>query len=208
MDSFTSGRRHVSRQTNLLAVRFGVVDTSKRDKILRNVIDDPAIPPITTPYFQFFELDMLAACGRLDQVMEQLRTYWGGMLERGAVTFWEEFDPAVTGTAQYDMYGDRYGKSLCHAWAASPIYLLGRYFVGLRREGSGFVVEPQLEYFQALDCAFPVDGGGGFVRLVWEDGQLTAQTNRAGGALLFGGVRHELTPGLNFSAHGGQAQTE
>ena len=208
VDSFTSGRRHVSRQANLLAVRFGVADNGKRDKILRNVIDNPAIPPITTPYFQFFELDVLAACGRLDQVLDRLRAYWGGMLERGAVTFWEEFDPAVTGTAQYDMYGDRFGKSLCHAWAASPIYLLGRYFVGLRREGGGFVVEPRLEYFQALDCAFPVDGGGGFVRLVWEDGQLTAQTNRAGGALLFGGVRHELTPGLNFSAHGGQAQTE
>lgn len=208
VDSFTSGRQHVSRQTNLLAVRFGVADTSKRDKILRNVIDDPAIPPITTPYFQFFELDMLAACGRLDQVMEQLRTYWGGMLERGAVTFWEEFDPAVTGTAQYDMYGDRFGKSLCHAWAASPIYLLGRYFVGLHREGSGFVIEPRLEYFGRLDCILPVDGKSGLVRLVWEDGQLTAQTNRAGGALLFGGVRHELTPGLNFSAHGGQAQTE
>lgn len=32
---------------------------------------------------------------------------------------------------QYDMYGDRFGKSLCHAWGASPVYLLARYFVGL-----------------------------------------------------------------------------
>lgn len=199
VDSFTSGRRHVSRQTNLLAVRFGIADAGKRALILKNVIDNPAVPPITTPYFQFFELDVLADSGRLEQVMERLRSYWGGMLERGAVTFWEEFDPAVTGTAQYDMYGDRFGKSLCHAWAASPIYLLGRYFTGLRREGTGFVIEPRLEYFKTLDCTFPVDGKGGIVRLAWDSERITAQTNRAGGALLSGGTRYELMPNTPFA---------
>lgn len=198
VDSFTSGRRHVSRQTNLLAVRFGIADKEKRALILQNVIDNPAVPPITTPYFQFFELDVLAACGRLDQVMERLRGYWGGMLERDAVTFWEEFDPAVTGTAQYDMYGDRFGKSLCHAWAASPIYLLARYFAGLRREGAGFVVEPQPKYFKTLDCTLPVDGEGGFVHLILKDG-ITVETNRASGVLLWGGRRYTLTPGVPFS---------
>lgn len=196
VDSFSSGRRHVSRQTNLLAVRFGIADGEKRELILKNVIDNPNIPPITTPYFNFFELDVLADSGRLDQVMDQLRAYWGGMLERGAVTFWEEFDPAVTGTAQYDMYGDRFGKSLCHAWAASPIYLLGRYFVGLRREGDGFVVEPQLKYFESLDCTLPVDDKGGFVRLAWGEGRLAVETNRAYGALQSGEIRYNLTPGV------------
>ena len=200
VDSFTSGRRHVSRQTNLLAARFGIADADRRALILKNVIDNPAVPPITTPYFQFFELDVLADSGRLDQVMERLRSYWGGMLERGAVTFWEEFDPSVTGTAQYDMYGDRFGKSLCHAWAASPIYFLGRYFAGLRREGAGFVIEPRLEHFTALDCTFPVDGRDGFVRLAWDGMRLTVETNRAGGILLSGGIRHELTPGTPFFA--------
>ena len=195
VDSFTSGRRHVSRQTNLLAVRFGIADGEKRESILEHVIDDPAVPPITTPYFQFFELDVLAACGRLDQVMERLRAYWGGMLDRGAVTFWEEFDPAVTGTAQYDMYGDRFGKSLCHAWAASPIYLLGRYFAGLRREGDGFTIEPRLEYFERLDCTFPLGAGGGSVRLRWDGRTLTAESSAPGAAVRLGGQRYELTAG-------------
>lgn len=192
IDSFTSGRRYVSRQTNLLAIRCGVADTTKRELILQNVIDNPAIPPITTPYFNFFELDVLADSGRLDQVMERLHSYWGGMLERGAVTFWEEFDPAVTGTEQYDMYGDRFGKSLCHAWAASPIYLLGRYFVGLHWEGKGFTLEPRLEYFPTLDCTFPVDGRGGSVQAVWDGSMLTVTTNRAGGVLILGEERYKL----------------
>lgn len=192
VDSFTSGRRHVSRQTNLLAVRFGIADREKRGLILKNVLDNPAAPPIATPYFNFFQLDVLADCGRLDEVMKRLRSYWGGMLDRGAVTFWEEFDPAVTGTAQYDMYGDRFGKSLCHAWSASPIYLLSRYFVGLRREGGGFAAEPRLEYLPGLDCTLPVDGGAGFVSLRVDGASLTARTNRPGGALVLNGRRYPL----------------
>lgn len=194
VDSFTSGRRHVSRQTNLLALRCGVADAARRERIFGCVIDDPSVPPITTPYFTFFELDALAESGRLDQVMERLRAYWGGMLERGAVTFWEEFDPAAKGPEQYDMYGDKFGKSLCHAWAASPIYLIARYFVGLRREGDGFVLAPRLEYFPALDCTLPVDGTDGFVRLRWDGSTLTAETNRTGGALELSGERYELRP--------------
>lgn len=200
VDSFTSGRRHVSRQTNLLAVRCGVADEGKRELILKNVIDSPSVPPITTPYFQFFELDVLARAGRLDQVLERLRSYWGGMLERGAVTFWEEFDPAVTGSAQYDMYGDRFGKSLCHAWAASPIYLLGRYFVGLRREGSGFVVAPRLEYLPGLDCTLPVDGGEGFVSLRVDGASLTVRANRPGGVLELNGRRFPLPADQTLTA--------
>lgn len=199
VDSFTSGRRHVSRQTNLLALRFGVADGEKRALILKNVIDNPAVPPITTPYFNFFELDVLAGSGRLDQVMGKLRSYWGGMLDRGAVTFWEEFDPAVTGTAQYDMYGDRFGKSLCHAWAASPIYLLGRYFVGLRREGDGFLLEPRLEYFKRLDCTLPIGAGDGFVHLTWDGEKLGVETAKAGVAVQVAGKRYRLPAGGQLS---------
>lgn len=195
VDSFTSGRRHVSRQTNLLAVRCGVADAAKTELILKNVIDNPAVPPITTPYFNFFQLDVLAACGRLDQVMEALRGYWGGMLDRGAVTFWEEFDPAVTGPEQYDMYGDKFGKSLCHAWAASPIYLLGRYFAGLRRSGEGFALEPRLEYLPRLDCTLPIGAGDGFVHIRWDGGTLRVESNREGGVLLAGGRRYDLPAG-------------
>lgn len=191
VDSFISGRRHVSRQTNLLAIRCGVADPVRRELILQNVIDNPAVPPITTPYFNFFELDVLADSGRLNQVMEKLRAYWGGMLERGAVTFWEEFDPTVVGTEQYDMYGDRFGKSLCHAWSASPIYLLGRYFVGLRWEKGGFVLEPRLEYFPTLDCTLPVDGKNGFVRVLWDGTSLTVETNRTGGILRINGRKNQ-----------------
>ena len=195
IDSFTSGRRHITRQTNIFAILFGVAGTEQRQAILQNVIASETIPPITTPYFNFYELDVLAANGALDTVLQTIRGYWGGMLERGAVTFWEEFDPTVTGPAQYDMYGDKFGKSLCHAWAASPIYLLARYFVGLRQTApdGGFVLEPRLDYFQNLDCTLPIGGGNGYVHLSWNGSVLEADTNCQGGVLRLGKDQYQLT---------------
>ena len=41
----------------------------------------------------------------------------------------------------------RFGKSLCHAWGASPVYLLGRYFLGVVPTSPGFAtydVKPNL----------------------------------------------------------------
>jgi hypothetical protein len=127
IDSFRSGRRYVTRQTNIFALRSGVCEGARRDAVIKNVLLNPAVPPITTPYFTFYDLDELGKAGLTDILYERLTSYWGGMLDKGAVTFWEEYDPTVPDEAQYDMYGDRFGKSLCHAWAASPLYLIGRY---------------------------------------------------------------------------------
>lgn len=194
VDSYVSGKRHVTRQTNIFAILFHVADAVKRESILRNVIDNNSIAPITTPYFNFYKLDMLAEAGELDSVMDAIRSYWGEMLARGAVTFWEEFDPKVTGPEQYDMYSDKFGKSLCHAWAASPIYLLARYFVGLRQTGpeGGFVLEPRLEYFSSLECTLPIGGGDGYVSLRWDGTALEAWTNCKDGSLKLGVKQYVL----------------
>ena len=92
----------------------------------------------------------------MKEVLAEIKSYWGGMLKLGAVTFWEEYDPALPLEKQYAMYGDPFGKSLCHAWAASPIYLLARYFAGLRLDGTvpdGCRADPAPGFFRSLDCA-------------------------------------------------------
>lgn len=130
MDSFCSGKRHVTRHANIFAVLYGIADPDRQAQIVDSVLLNDNIPAITTPYFKFYELDVLCRMGRYAEVLEQIKAYWGGMLARGAVTFWEEYDPNVPEEEQYNMYGDKFGKSLCHAWAASPIYLLAKYFAG------------------------------------------------------------------------------
>ncbi|MCI8834954.1 MAG: alpha-L-rhamnosidase [Ruminococcus sp.] len=159
VDSFTSGKRNVTRHANIFAILFEIADEKQRKQIVRHVLHNEAVPKITTPYFKFFELDALCRMGCLDEVLETIRSYWGGMLKQGAVTFWEEYDPEAPKEEQYGMYGDPFGKSLCHAWAASPIYLLGKYFLGVRPLSAGYQtyeVQPKVQYFRELDCVVPV----------------------------------------------------
>ena len=197
IDSFESGKRNVTRHANIFAILFHIATAEEQEKILENVIKNDAIPAITTPYFNFFELDMLCQTGNLEFVLNKMRSYWGGMLERGAVTFWEEFDPKAPVEEQYDMYGDRFGKSLCHAWAASPIYFLAKYFMGLKFTavgGKAFELEPHTEFFDSFDCTLPVADGQ--VHLTWDGKDLKVETNAEGGVLKVNGECRKLETSL------------
>ncbi|MCI9441673.1 MAG: alpha-L-rhamnosidase [Ruminococcus sp.] len=169
IDSFVSGKKHVARHANIFAILFDIADEEQKKQIVEQVLLNEQVPQITTPYFKFYEMDALCKMGRLEEVFVRIREYWGGMMERGAVTFWEEFDPAVPEEEQYDMYGDKFGKSLCHAWSASPIYLLAKYFVGLTvtdpAKGT-YEIHPHLEYFESLDCVLPV--GEKDIHIMWD----------------------------------------
>lgn len=179
IDSYRSGKRHVTRHANIFAVLFDIADGERKRLLAENVLLNEAVPVITTPYFRFYELEALCRLGYLDEVLSQIKRYWGGMLKLGAVTFWEEYDPEKPLERQYEMYGDPYGKSLCHAWAASPVYLLARYFVGLRPLNPGGVdyeIKPQSRFFRALDCRFPM--GGQLLRIRLEDGKLNVEKTK------------------------------
>ena len=94
---------------------------------------------------RFYELEALCAMGEQNYVLKEMKDYWGGMLKLGATSFWEEYNPAKKGAEHYAMYGREFGKSLCHAWGASPIYLLGKYYLGVKPTSAGYatyIVEP------------------------------------------------------------------
>lgn len=188
IDSYESGKRHVTRHANIFAVLFDTVAADKQQSILKNVLLNDEITQITTPYFKFFEQDALCKLGEQQRVYQVLLDYWGGMLDRGAVTFWEEFDPSQHGKEMYAMYGDRYGKSLCHAWGASPIYLLGRHFIGLKPTKPGyatFEIKPQLAAFKQLHTVMPIKDGT--VTLDKQGDQLTITATRDGGTVVVDG---------------------
>lgn len=195
IDSYESGKRHVTRHANIFAILFDVVDADKQCSILKNVLLNDQITQITTPYFKFFEQDALCKLGEQHRVYQVLLDYWGGMLDRGAVTFWEEFDPTQHGKEMYAMYGDPYGKSLCHAWGASPIYLLGRHFVGLRPTSPGyqtFEIKPELAEFKQLQTVLPVKNGT--VTVAKNANQLSVTATRDGGTLIVNDQKLELLP--------------
>lgn len=133
-----NGQPEITRYANIFAVLYGYADEEQRTTILNKVLLNDSVMPITTPYMRFYELEALCALGEQQRVLKEIRSYWGGMLREGATTFWETYDPKEPYPQRLAMYGHRYGKSLCHAWGASPIYLLGKYYLGIQPTKPGY----------------------------------------------------------------------
>ena len=193
VDSYESGKRHVTRHANIFAVLFDYTTTAETKQIINNVLLNDEITAINTPYFKFWELEVFAKLGMFDNLKAQIKSYWGGMLQHGATTFWEYFDPNETKPAEYAMYGDKFGKSLCHAWGSSPLYLLGRYVMGLKPTKPGyaaFEVAPHTDWFTDLDCTLPI--ADGTINITISDGTLTVQATQAGGTLAYAGQQLAL----------------
>jgi len=152
----------ITKHANIFAYLFGFLDDKQTEIVINRVLLNDKIQKIKTPYFRFYELSALCEAGKHDFVIKEMLDYWGGMIDLGATTFWEEYDPTVSGSKLYAMYGEPFDKSLCHAWGASPIYLLGKYFLGVRPLTPGYEtyeVKPNLGSLSWIQGSVPTPEG-------------------------------------------------
>lgn len=136
-------------------------------------------------------------------VMDTLKNYLGGMLERGADTFWEEYKPERRRKSSTACTGINTARACAMPGGTSPIYLLGRYCMGVRPTGTAyetFAVEPQLGLFDSFSCSFPVNEGT--VWMDWKDGVLDVYTDKDGGVLKAAGKEYTLERGKHVVVKG------
>jgi len=153
---------HVTRYANMFSIFFDYFNQQQKQAVKQSVLLNNNVPGITTPYMRFYELEALCALGEQCYVLNEMKSYWGGMLQLGATSFWEEYNPAKKGTEHYAMYGREFGKSLCHAWGASPIYLLGKYYLGVHPTAPGYAayeVQPNLGGLTWMKGSVPTPNG-------------------------------------------------
>lgn len=153
---------NVTRYANMFGIFFNYFSEEQKQEVKKNVLLNDNIQKITTPYMRFYELEALCAMGEQKYVLNEMKNYWGGMLKAGATSFWEEYDPSKSGAEHYAMYGRPFGKSLCHAWGASPIYLLGKYYLGVQPTAPGYttwIAEPVLGGLQWMEGKVPTPHG-------------------------------------------------
>lgn len=152
----------VTRYTNMFAIFFDYLSAAQQQDVKKNVLLNDNVKKIVTPYMRYYELEALCALGEKDYVMNQIKSYWGGMLRLGATTFWEEYNPEKQGAEHYTMYGREFGKSLCHSWGASPIYLLGKYYLGVEPTSAGYetyTIDPYLASQEWMEGKVPTPAG-------------------------------------------------
>lgn len=108
----------------------------------------PGGPKGFSTFYGYYMLEALAMAGHYEEAMDIIRKFWGGMLNMGATTFWEDFDLDWTKNAgridefvpkgNDDIHGDfggycyvGYRHSLCHGWASGPTAWLSNHVLGV-----------------------------------------------------------------------------
>lgn len=123
---FVSGEnRQISYATNIWFVLAGVFDNKQNKEILNKLkSNNEAIRPVT-PYLMHHYIEALILSDLKDEALEVMKNYWGGMIEQGADTFYELFNP---NNVDESPYGGKAVNSYCHAWSCTPSYFLRKYF--------------------------------------------------------------------------------
>ncbi len=187
---------HITKFPNMFAILYGLSYEEERREIMHSVMLNPQIEPITTPYMRFYELEALCMMGYHREVLGEMRAYWGGMLREGATSFWEKYVPSESGRQHLAMYGRPYGKSLCHAWGASPVYLLGRYYLGVQPTKPGYAeyeVRPSLGDLEWMEGTVPTPHG--LIHIYMDRKQIKINASEGRGTLIIADRKVDIEAG-------------
>ena len=119
---YISGKdRQISYASQVWLVLGGVADAS----VLTAVENCSEAEAMVSPYMFHHYVDACIQTGRKEKAYDAMVSYWGGMIEEGADTFFELFNPD---NPDESPYGGTIVNSYCHAWSCTPTYFLRRFF--------------------------------------------------------------------------------
>ena len=159
--------RRFSQQTNALMILSGAAPDNQISVLLSTIAKHEntrvsPMPPLVmgdqdfdedlhivraNTFFAHFLYDALIKTGMVTQALAFMRTNLGPMLEAGAQTIWESYDPTA---------------SLCHAFSASPVYHLSAGVLGVRPTAPGFqsfTITPQAGDLDWAKGTYPTPDG-------------------------------------------------
>ena len=142
-------------------------------------------PADLSTFYGFYVLNALANSDDIDTGLDFISQYWGGMLDHGATTFWEDFDLAWTknsgpidqlvAAGKKDLHGDfgaycyvGFRHSFCHGWAGGPTAWLSHNILGVTPVAPGFTkvrISPKLGHLKWAEGNYPTPRGPIHVRI-------------------------------------------
>lgn len=119
---FVSGpNRQISWASQAWLALAGVPTSEQSRRALLTVMRTEKAEKPVTPYMHHYMVAALFAAGLRDTAFEHMRSYWGGMVQKGADTFWEVYVP---GNERLSPYNSHLMNSYCHAWSCTPTYFI------------------------------------------------------------------------------------
>lgn len=164
-----------SKQAASLLALAGMIPAEKANK---EVISVGGAKDFST-FYGYYMLKAMAKAGDYQGAMNNIRTYWGAMLNLGATTFWEDFNmdwvpnsapiDELVPAGKNDIHGDfgaycykKFRHSLCHGWASGPTPWLTEYVLGVQIIEPGckvIKIEPHLGDLTFAEGTFPTPYG-------------------------------------------------
>lgn len=127
-----------TRHSRIFAIALGLVEGDLAKRYAKEIAADD-LPPTVTPYMSTFEVMALVKAGECEAALKKFESVWGAMTDFGVDAYWEGWDIGDKGDERYIFYSRPFGKSLCHAWASGPAFLIPGVFLGIEPDGDGWL---------------------------------------------------------------------
>jgi len=141
-------------------------------------------------FYGYYMLEALAMAGEYQTAIDIIRQFWGGMIDLGATSFWEDFNlewaknagriDGFTPEGKADIHRDfgdycykSFRHSLCHGWASGPTPWMIRHILGIEVLEPGCTkvrVSPHLGDLTWAEGSFPTPYGPVIVHVRRMDG--------------------------------------
>jgi hypothetical protein len=173
-------RKHIPEpgQSKQAAALMTLAGLSDAEKLNREVMALDGARRMST-FYGYYVLQARAEAGDYQGCLDNIREFWGAMLDLGATTFWEDFNldwlpnagriDELVPAGKKDIHAD-YGAycykgfrhSLCHGWASGPTAWLSQHVLGVEIVESGCAkirIQPHLGDLQWAEGIFPTPKG-------------------------------------------------
>ena len=167
-------RGNTTKQAAALMV---LADLQNAEKVNKEVLTKDGVERMST-FYGYYILEAMAKARDYEGGLRVIRDYWGGMLDLGATTFWEDFDvldvansgriDELIPATNFDIHGDfgeycyvGYRHSLCHGWASGPTSWLSQHVLGIHVMDAGekIKIAPNLGDLEWAKGSFPTKYG-------------------------------------------------
>ena len=130
-------------------------------------------------FYGYYMLQALAMDGKYAEALDIISKFWGGMLDLGATTFWEDFNldwvdnvgriDEFVPAGKKDIHGDfgaycypGFRHSFCHGWASGPTAWMSQHVLGIEPLEPGcrkVSVKPHLGNLEWAEGTYPTPMG-------------------------------------------------
>ena len=130
---FVSGsQKQVSMLSQAWMIKCGTLTGQKGRNAINNAFNCKDVLMPGTPYATHYLVEAMLVSGMEKEAYNYMKNYWGGMIRKGADTFWESYDPDNDFITAYNFSPL---NSSCHAWSCTPVYLINKYPEVFQKQG-------------------------------------------------------------------------